>query len=212
MGSLPWILAGIFAGGVLHILCVFSVPWLAENDAWTRLSANLKPNALVIAEETGPLRLPFTSPDVITAYCLYDLSEHGLVVRAPLIDGTWSLAVSSRSGENFYLVTGADAKKPEVQLLIIRRDRLSEEASTEKTEEGDDQNIIVSPTQRGLIAMRAPLRGESFRSQTMEQLRKARCESQKTAEPIVASVSETAAEPGTPSEEARRRYRRRRRR
>ena len=105
--------------------------------------------------------LPFTPPDVLTAYCLFDLSGNNVIVKSPLPEGPWSLTVSTRSGENFYVVTGADAKKPEVRLLIIPQDRLPEEASTEKTEQGYDQNIIVSPSQTGIVAIRAPLRGES---------------------------------------------------
>ena len=71
-------------------------------------------------------------------------------------------------------MTGADAKRPQARLLIIPHDRLPEEASTEKTEEGGEQSIIVSPSHSGIVAIRAPLRGESFRAQAMEELRKAR--------------------------------------
>lgn len=213
MGNIPWVFGAVVAGGILHILCVFSIPWLAERDAWARLSSSMKPNSLVIADEKSGIKLPFTSPDVVNAYCLFDLSEHNVIVKSPLPEGPWSLAVSTKSGENFYIVTGADAKRPEVRLLIIRRDRLSEEASTEKTDEGDDQNIIVSPSQTGIIAIRAPLRGESFRGQALEELRKARCEIQKPFEPVVASVAESpVAEPSEEGDNRQRRYRRRRRR
>jgi uncharacterized membrane protein len=213
MGSLPWVFGGIVAGGILHILCVFSIPWLAERDAWARLSADMKSNTLIIADDKSGVKLPFTSPDVVNAYCLFDLSEHNVIVKSPLPEGPWSLAVSTRSGENFYVVTGADAKKPEVRLLIIRRDRLSEEASTEKTEEGDDQNIIVSPSQTGIIAIRAPLRGESFRAQALDELRKARCEIQKPFEPVVAAVAEPPpTEAGEVGDVSQRRTHRRRRR
>jgi uncharacterized membrane protein len=212
MGSFPWVLGGVVVGGILHILFVLGMPWLAERDAWTRLSSGAKPNTLFIVDDKSTVRLPFTAPDVVTAYCLFDLSQYNVTVKSPLAEGPWSLSVSTRSGENFYLVTGLDAKKPEVRLLLLRRDRLSEEASTEKTEEGDDQNIIVSPTQTGIIAIRAPLRGESFRAQALAELRKARCEIQKPIEPVVASVETPAAEPTAGGEDAQRRSRRRRRR
>jgi len=212
MGRLPWILGGVVAGGILHVLCVFGIPLVAEGDAWTRLSALMKTNALVIADGKNGVRLPFTPPEMISAYCLFDLSENNVVVRAPLPEGPWSLAVSTRSGENFYLVTGADSKKPEVRLLILRRDRLPEEASTEKTEEGEDQNIIVSPSQTGIIAIRAPLRGESFRAQAIRELSEARCEIQKPLEPIVAAAEPQTAEPGENEEPRQRRTRRHRRR
>jgi uncharacterized membrane protein len=211
MGSLPWIIGGFVTGGIIHILCVFGIPLLAEHDAWSRLSASMKPNTLVVADGKTVANLPFSSPDVISAYCLFDLSERNIFVRSPLPEGPWSLAVSSRTGENFYVATGADAKKPEVRLLLIRSDRLSEEAATEKTEEGEDQNIVVSPSETGFVVIRAPLRGESFRAQTMSEIQKARCEVQ-PVEPVVASVAEPpAAEDKEDVTERRGRPRRRRR-
>lgn len=193
MGTYPWVIGGFVAGGIIHILCVLGIPALAERDAWSRLSATMKPNTLVVADgKSGGGGLPFSPPDVISAYCLFDISERNVVVRSPLSDGPWSLAVSTPSGENFYLVTGADTKKSEARLILIRRDRLSEELATEKTEEGEDQNIVVSPSETGFVVIRAPLRGESFRAQALSDLKKARCNIQ-PLEPIVAAVVEPPA-------------------
>jgi uncharacterized membrane protein len=213
MGKLPWVLGGFVAAGIIHILCVFGIPVLAERDAWTRLSSVMGPNVLMAGNsQNGPL-LPFTPPDVVSAYCLFDLSTHNVIVKSPLPEGAWSLTLSARSGENFYVVTGADAKKPEVRLLILRQDRLPEEASTEKTAEGDDQNIIVSPSDTGIVAIRAPLRGESFRASVIDELKKARCEVQKAIEPAIAVATPVpAAEPARPTEQGRRHPRRPQRR
>jgi uncharacterized membrane protein len=112
MGSLPWILGGIAAAGIIHILTVLSIPALAERDTWARLAAAMKTNTLAVADGKSVPRLPFTSSDVMTAYCLFDLSEYNVIVKSPLPEPAWALTVSTRSGENFYLVTGADAKKP----------------------------------------------------------------------------------------------------
>jgi uncharacterized membrane protein len=209
MGSLSWAaLGGAVAGGVIHILCVFGIPVLAEHDAWSRLSAALKPNTLTVADGKALAAMPFSTPDVISAYCLYDIRERNVWVRAPLPEAPWTLAISSRSGENFYLVTGADAKKSEARLLLIRRDRLSDEASTDKTEEGDDQSIVIAPSETGVVTIRAPLRGESFRAQAMSELKKARCEVQ-SAEPLVAAVESPSAETRASDTEQRARPRRR---
>jgi uncharacterized membrane protein len=211
MGNLPWVLGGLVAAGIIHILSVFSIPLLAERDAWARLSSVMTPNVLMAGGGKNGSLLPFTPPDVVSAYCLFDLSTNNVIVKSPLPEAPWSLTLSARSGENFYVITGADAKRPEVRLLILRQDRLPEEASTEKTEEGDDQNIIVSPSETGIVAIRAPLRGESFRAAVLEELKKARCEIQKAIEPVAA-----AAEPSTDSsvapEQGRRRSRRPKRR
>ncbi len=201
MGKLPWALAGLAAAGIIHILTVFAIPVLAGGDAWGRLSAVMKPNTLAIADGKSAPRLPFSSPDVAIAYCLFDISKNNVIVKSPLPDAAWSLTLSTRSGENFYLITGADVKKPQARLLIIPADRLPEEASTEKTEEGGEQAIIVSPGQTGIVAIRAPLRGESFRAQVQDELRQARCEIQKRLEPVVAVVEPEAAAP--PEEEHR---------
>ena len=120
MGASPWVIGGLVAGGIVHILCVLGIPALAERDAWSRLSATMTPNTLVVSDEKSGVALPFTAPDVISAYCLFDISERNVIVRSPLSDGPWSLAVSTPSGENFYLVTGADAKRSEARLLLIR--------------------------------------------------------------------------------------------
>jgi uncharacterized membrane protein len=195
MGSLPWAAAGVVAAGIIHILCVFSIPVLAEKDAWGRLSAAMKPNALVVADGKNVPRLPFTPADLVTAYCLFDISKDNVIVKSPLPESSWSLTISARPGENFYVVTGADAKQPKVRLLIIPQNRLPEEESTEKTEEGEEQNIIASPGETGIVAIRAPLRGESFRALALEELKKARCEIQKRREPVIA-----AAEPAPPAQ------------
>ncbi len=50
MGRLPWVAGGVAAAGIIHILCVFSIPLLAERDAWGRLSAVMKPHALVVPD------------------------------------------------------------------------------------------------------------------------------------------------------------------
>ena len=199
MGRLPWVLAGLATAGIIHIITVFAIPVLAERDAWARLSAVMKPNTLAIADGQHAPRLPFTSPDVATAYCLFDISKDNVIVRSALLEAAWSVALSSRSGENFYLITGADVRKPEVRLLIIPQDRLPEEVSTEKTEEGGEQNIIVSPGTTGIVAIRATLRGESFRAQVQDELSKARCEVQKRLEPPVVAVAEPEA--AAPAEE-----------
>ena len=99
MARLPWVLAGLIAAGIIHILVVFAIPGLASRDAWGRLSAAVKPNTLAIADGKTVPRLPFTSPDVATAYCLFDLSKGNLVVKSPLLDAAWSLTLSTRSGD-----------------------------------------------------------------------------------------------------------------
>jgi len=50
MGTFPWVIGGLVAGGIVHILCVLGIPALAERDAWSRLSATMTPNTLVVSD------------------------------------------------------------------------------------------------------------------------------------------------------------------
>lgn len=197
-GLLPTILAGIMMGCVLHIIAVFSLPYIAEKDAWTRLSLSLKTNEMALADE-NEIRLPFSWPDVVHAYCILDLSARNVVVTTPLLDATWSVAVSTEQAENFYLITGADAKRNTIRLLIVPRARLAQEESTERSEDGEEQNIVIAPSMRGVVAIRAPLRGESFRARTIEALKSAKCQEQAPFEAAVAAVEEEPKRSGRPA-------------
>jgi len=173
----PWLVAALFCAGVIHILVVFGVPYVASRDAWARLSSLSDENRMyvlpVAASETP---LPFMAPDIAYAFCRFDLRDKNVLVETGLGDTTWSVAVSTRHGENFYFISGADAKRRELRLLLVPRQRLAREASTERSEEGKEQNIVIVPGMEGLAVLRAPIRGPSFAADTVAALQNAKCQ------------------------------------
>jgi uncharacterized membrane protein len=173
----PWLVASLLCAGVIHILTVFGVPYVASRDAWARLSAISEQNRLhvlpVAASETP---LPFMAPDIAYAFCRFDLTDKNVLVETGLGDSTWSIAVSTRYGENFYFITGAEAKRRQLRLLLVPRERLSREASTERSEEGEEQIIVIVPAMEGLAVVRAPIRGPSFAADTVGALQSAKCQ------------------------------------
>ncbi len=189
----PWLLASLFAAGVIHILAVFGVPFLASRDAWARLSQISSENRIhVLSVAASETPLPFMAPDIAHAFCRYDLTNNNVLVKTALGDGTWSIAVSGRHGENFYFISGAEAKRRELRLLLVPRSRLSEEVSTERSEEGDEQIIVITPAMQGLVVLRAPIRGPSFAADTVKALQGAECRpvADTLAEPEAASPPE----------------------
>lgn len=186
VGYWPWAAGAVFAAGAIHILTIFAMPHLARKDAWARLSEISGENQMYVlpAAEAGEPDppLPLMSPDLGYAFCRFNLRESNVVVRAEFSEPAWNVSVYTRHGENFYLITGADARRKELRLLITPRDRLSEEASTEETEEGEEQIIIISPSQEGVVMVRAPIRGASYRERTFAALRKVTCDPAPTPE------------------------------
>lgn len=141
----------------------------------------------VAASETP---LPFMAPDIGYAFCRFDLTQKNVLVETALGDATWSIAVSTRYGENYYFITGAEAKRRELRLLLVPRVRLAQEASTERSEEGEEQIIVIAPDMKGLVVLRAPIRGPSFAADTVSALQNAKCSQLTQPEVDPATLSE----------------------
>ena len=200
----PWMLAVVFAATLIHILAVFGVPYVASRDAWARLSEISSPNQLYllpIAEADMPL--PYMAPDIAYAFCRFDLTANNVMLSTELGDGSWSIAVSGRHAENFYFITGAEARRRELRLLLTPRARLSEEASTERSEEGDEQIIVITPEMQGIALIRAPIRGPSFATDTVNALQSAQCQPVIAPDPAVAAAETEAQRPPAPQAPAR---------
>jgi uncharacterized membrane protein len=187
----PWLVASVFCAAIIHVATVFGVPYVATRDAWARLSKisdENRMNVLPVAASETPL--PFMSPDIGYAFCRFDLRKANVLIETALGDPTWSIAVSTRYGENFYFITGAEAKRRSLRLLLVPRARLAEEASTELSEEGEEQSIVIVPGMEGLVVLRAPIRGPSFAADTVGALQSAKCQIEKDAPVDPATVSQ----------------------
>lgn len=176
---LPWlaIAAGIIAGGIIHIAAVLGMPYLASNDSWQRLASLSSPNQMYVLPlfAPGAAPLPMMAPDIGYAFCRFDLSKENVVIEADIPDTDWSAAIYTRYGENFYVISGADARRDRIRMLLIPRARLAEEASTERTEEGDEQIIVITPGTRGTILIRALIRSEAYQDRVLSALQSASC-------------------------------------
>lgn len=199
IGYWPWAAGALFAAGIIHIAAIFAMPYLAKQDAWARLAEISGENQMYVlpvpdASQTEPA-LPLMSPDLGYAFCRFNLKKNNVAVIAEFSEPAWSVSVSTRRGENFYLISGADAKRKELRLLITPRDRLAEEVSTEQNDEGEEQIIVISPSDEGVVMIRAPIRGPSYMQRTFDALRKVSCEATPTpeAELIAAAQDEAAA-------------------
>ena len=189
----PWMLAVIFCAGFIHVLAVFGIPYVASRDAWARLSTISAENQLYLLPIASPdTPLPYMAPDVAYAFCRFDLTTRNVMLQTEIGDASWTIAVSGRHGENFYFISGAEAKRRELRLLLVPRARLSEEASTERSEEGDEQIIVITPEMNGIVVIRAPVRGPSFANDTINALQSAQCQPVIEPDPNVVAVEEKA--------------------
>jgi uncharacterized membrane protein len=107
---LLWVLAGIVLGGIIHIAVILSLPSLATEGLWARvtgLGALNKPLVLPgpAAAEPNPLRL---DPELAYAICQIDLREGPGFLRGQLPLAFWSIAVYGPNGTVLYSTTNRD--------------------------------------------------------------------------------------------------------
>ena len=209
----PWLVAAVFCGGIIHIVAVLALPYLAKRDAWARLSAISDTNQmylLPVAQPNPPL--PYMAPDVAYAFCRFDLTKNNVQLQTVFGDPSWNIAISGRHSDNFYFISGAEAKRRKWRLLLVSRARLAEEASTEQSEQGDEQIIVIAPNMTGVIMVQAPLRGPSFAADTLNALRQTSCVPVAIPDPKQAAMERQRKAAPTPPQARRSRGRVRNRR
>ena len=156
IGWILWTLGGIALGGIVHMTTVLLLPRTATQDAFSRLSAITQINAVVPVAQPAPGQalLPFMDPAFATAVCRYDLSQGPLKLSAPLSQAYTSVSFYTRYGAAYYAITDRAAGRRAIEL-----DLMTERQHSQMPEEEDvtaaDRLIVESPTQTGLIVIKA---------------------------------------------------------
>jgi uncharacterized membrane protein len=137
----------------------------------------LPANELVVlpAQAPGAQALPFLSPDVLYAFCRFDLTRGPVEISARLPEAGWSLALYTRTGDNFYATPGQKTA-PVVSrfMLAPASDRLLNLAPGVRKNDVD-LSQVTSPDQEGLLVIRAPLKGVAFEDAVKAELKQAKC-------------------------------------
>ena len=171
------LLTAVMTAGIVHIATTFSITALGTGSAYRTLRGVLPANELVVlpAQAPGAQVLPYLAPDMLYAFCRYDLSRGPIEISARLPEAGWSLALYTRQGDNFYATPG-QGTKPTVAAFVLApaSDRLLNLAPGVRK---NDVNLtqVTSPDQEGLLVIRAPLKGVAFEAAVQSELKRATC-------------------------------------
>lgn len=181
LGQANWqlILAAPVAAGILHICATLAAPYLTADSAYSRLAPALPVNKMQVLSEVGPGSdpLPFLSPDARYAFCRFDTSAGPVTVTATLPpDPGWMLAVMSPQGDNIYASASTPGRSTPITLALVP----SEEHFLGVTPEArgiarDTEPPVALAAKHGIVVVRAPDRGFSYRRDTEAALSSARC-------------------------------------
>lgn len=173
-----YIVLGLLLAGLIHIVAVLTLPYLAPRNANARLAALGPVNTMMELppSTSGNQILPMTAPDVRYAFCRFDLSDGPVRLHVAIADDLWLIGLYTKDGGNFYALAGADMRQPQVDLIITTGDQTVEEAGVDAPEAAEDAVIVVSsPVEQGIAVVRAPLAGPSGGPRAEQALKSASC-------------------------------------
>jgi uncharacterized membrane protein len=150
------ILGGVLLGGIVHFASVIVLPRTATQDAYARLAPIAPVNTVTPLPEPGPNQalMPLMDPAMATAVCRYDLSKGPLKLSVPVSPAYTSVSFYTRNDVAYYAINDRAAGRRVIELDLMttaQREQLPEEEDVTAA----DRLIVESPTDTGLIAIRA---------------------------------------------------------
>jgi uncharacterized membrane protein len=173
------IFAGILLGGVVHLVSVLALPRVASEDAFSRLTPLTKVNAVTALPLASPGRapMPFMDPAFAVAICRYDLSHGPIKLAVPVSQSYTSVSFFTRNDLAYYAINDRSAGRK-----VIELDLMTEAQHTAMPEEEDvtaaDRLIVDSPTETGLIVLKALAAEPGLMAQAQASLAAASCKVQ----------------------------------
>jgi uncharacterized membrane protein len=167
----------LVGAGIVHICVTFAIPHLSGNSAFNALDQALPLNELVVLPPITPQSqpLPFMSPDARYAMCRYDTSEGPVSIKVTLPDAGWLLTLYSPQGDNFYYVPGRSGRRNELNLLLVPpSEQLAGPTVDVDTVQPAGAPLAVA-TRRGVMVLKAPLAGLSYRGLVETELLRVSC-------------------------------------
>ena len=143
------------------------MPFLSASTAFATLRDTLPANRMVLLPPPAPGKqpLPFLTPDSLYAMCRFDVSVDSLAVTAAVAHPGWTLSMHTPAGRQLLRHAGpAAAPRRGLPDGGAGAHHLSEFASTPRRISATDLQI-PTPTNEGLVIVRAPLKGLAWRAE-----------------------------------------------
>jgi uncharacterized membrane protein len=151
-----WIMAALLLGGIVHLSTVLLLPKLASQDAYARVSAIAPVNSVIPLPSPTPDKavMPFMDPAFAVSVCRYDLSRGPLKFSVPISQAYTSVSFYTRADVAYYAINDRAAGRRVIELDLMT---LAQRADLPEDEEitRADRLIVTSPTNAGLIVIRA---------------------------------------------------------
>lgn len=173
------VFAGILLGGVVHLVSVLALPRIASEDAFSRLTPLTKVNAVTALPlaKPGEAPMPFMDPAFAVAICRYDLSNGPIKLAVPVSQSYTSVSFYTRSDLAYYAINDRSAGRKVIELSLMT-DAQHAAMPEEEDVTAADRLIVDSPTETGLIVLKALAAEPGLMAQAQTSLAAASCKVQ----------------------------------
>ena len=174
-----WLIGGTLLGGIVHLATVLALPKTATQDAYARIAAISPVNTVVPLPPPSPdgAILPFMDPAFASSVCRYDLTKGPVKLSVPVSPAYTSVSFYTRNEVAYYAINDRAAGRRVIELdLMTTKQRELVPEDEEVT--AADRLIVESPSDTGLIVLRALAPEPGMTASANRALAAARCEPQ----------------------------------
>jgi uncharacterized membrane protein len=171
------LLGGVLLGGIVHLATIIILPRTATQDAYARLTPIAPVNTVIQLPAPTPEKatMPFMDPAFVSAICRYDLSDGPLKLSAPISHGYTSISFYTNSDVAYYAINDRSAGKRAIELDLMTTEQHNAMPENENVTAAD-LLIVESPTETGIIEIRALVPEPGLRPKVKAAVAGARCQ------------------------------------
>lgn len=170
-----WGLATALLATIVHLTIVLFAPVFDVGRKMAAFEAAAPLNSLSGIGDANQRDDLFVepSPDIVYAFCRFDLTEGPLLIEAAIPATYWSVSVYSDTGENIYTLNDAQTGGDKLRLVIVDADPLGDNDAKPHPEQ--DTLKYTSPARSGLIIFRGFVPDRSMREVVRSTVSSAQC-------------------------------------
>jgi uncharacterized membrane protein len=168
---------GLVGALLVHIVTIFLIPRLAENDAWARLSKTTQAGVFSVVGEKSDIASSMQSfdPDFVIAACQFSLVNGPVALTGGSAPDFWSLSIYNHQGANIFSINDRTTQNGELDVVITTPLQLIE-FQKDMPPELADSVFAETDVDDGFVILRAFVPEPSLRPQVEEFLKSAICE------------------------------------
>lgn len=176
---LLWLVGGVLLGGIVHLTTILVLPSTAANDAYSRLEPIAPINKVVPMPAPSPDKatIPFMDPAFAMAVCRYDLTSAPIKFSVPISQAYTSVSFYTRSDIAYYAINDRSAGRRAIELDLMTADQHNDLPDNEEITAAD-RLIVESPTNTGLIIIKALAAEPGLLPAAQSSLAAAKCQPQ----------------------------------